>query len=126
LSVVEALLAGKPAILSSAVGPIAYPEVAKLPHVRVVPPDATAAAAAMIEAAQRLPDLNAAAAEHRGALQDFFSWDRAARRHLDTYGQLCPGSVSRSLPEILSNMGWPPLDRVAARVHQTQGTVKGS
>ena len=99
LSVVEALLADKPAILSRAVGPVAYPEVAELPHVRIVPPDAAAAAAAMVEAAQRLHDLNAAAARHHEALREFFSWDRAARMQLETYSLLCAGSVSPSRPE---------------------------
>jgi glycosyltransferase involved in cell wall biosynthesis len=94
LSVVEALLAGKPAVLSSAVGPVAYPEVGELPHVRVVPPDAAAAAAAMIEAVERLPDLNAAAAEHLGEVREFFSWDRAARRQLEMYSRLCAASVT--------------------------------
>ena len=114
LSVVEALLAGKPAILSTAVGPVAYPEVAELPHVRVVPPDAAAAAAAMVEAAQRLHDLNAAAAEHHGALREFFSWDRAARSQLEMYNQLCAGSTSCSHSEIVSGLGWAPPGRIAA------------
>ncbi len=114
LSVVEALLAAKPAILSSAVGPVAYPEVARLPHVRVVPPDAAAAAAAMSEAVQRLHDLSAAATQHQGALREFFSWDRAARKQLETYGQLCAGSVSRPRAQGASIQGWPPPGRVAS------------
>jgi len=43
LSIVEALLAAKPAVLSSAIGTVSYPEVARLPHVMVVPPRASAA-----------------------------------------------------------------------------------
>jgi glycosyltransferase involved in cell wall biosynthesis len=85
LSVAEALLAGKPAVLSRAVGTVSYAEIASLEHVQVVPPRVEAAAAAMVEAAEHLPAMTAAASSSWKMLADFFSWDRIARLHLSQY-----------------------------------------
>jgi glycosyltransferase involved in cell wall biosynthesis len=88
LSVAEALLASKPAVLSSAIGTISYPEIASLPHVRIVPPCAEKAARAMIAMAEGLPEMTSAALGSHQALRAFFSWDRVARLHLDQYSHL--------------------------------------
>jgi glycosyltransferase involved in cell wall biosynthesis len=88
LSVVEALLASKPAVLSSATGVISYPEIASLPHVKVVPVSAAEAAQAMIEVAGALPELRTAALSCHKTVTEFFSWDRVARLHLNQYMQL--------------------------------------
>ena len=85
LSVSEALLVGKPAILSAAVGPVAYAEIAALPHVRVVPPSAQEAADAVVEFVRRLPELQQAAERSLPEVREFFSWERAARLHLEAY-----------------------------------------
>ena len=89
LSVVEALSIGKPAVLSSAIGTVSYEEIAGLPHIRVVPPSAAEAAEALIEIADRITELRAAALAHRATLRDFFSWERAATLHLEEYARLC-------------------------------------
>jgi len=88
LSVAEALLASKPAVLSNAIGTISYPEIASLPHIRVVPPSREEAARAMIEAAESLPEVRRAALCCQRLVSDFFSWDRIARLHLEQYRQL--------------------------------------
>jgi glycosyltransferase involved in cell wall biosynthesis len=88
LSVVEALLASKPAVLSDATGVVSYPEIASLPHVKTVPLRREEAARAMIDAAQDLPELTRAALSCHKAVTEFFSWDRVARLHLDQYMQL--------------------------------------
>lgn len=88
LSVIEALLAGKPAILSSAVGLASYQEVASLPHVRVVPPRTDEAAEAMVDFARRVGELKKIAEHYRPKVEDFFSWERAARLHLEAYEKI--------------------------------------
>ena len=88
LSVADALLAGKPAILSSAVGTTSYPEIATLPHVRVVPASREAAAQAIMAAAANLPEIATDARASRRQLSEFFSWDRVAGLHLTQYQEL--------------------------------------
>jgi glycosyltransferase involved in cell wall biosynthesis len=99
LSVAEALLAGKPAVLSNAIGTISYPEIAALPHIKVVQPAKDAAAEAMIEAVQMLPALRSAACRSESVLADFFSWPRIARLHLDQYMQLLRSGTTDRSPE---------------------------
>ncbi len=88
LSVVEAMLANKPAVLSTATGVVSYPEVAGLPHIQVVPVGSPDTATALLEAAKRLPELTEAAHACRDLVEDFFSWDRVARLHLEQYARL--------------------------------------
>ena len=88
LSVAEALLASKPAVLSSAIGTMSYPEIASLPHMQIVPPSREEAARAMIKAADDLPAITRAALCCEKVLTDFFSWDRIARLHLSQYTRL--------------------------------------
>lgn len=88
LSVAEALLAGLPAILSNAVGTTSYPEIAALPHVRVVPASRDAAAQAIVTAATHLPEMSSGARTSHRQLTEFFSWDRVARLHLAQYQEL--------------------------------------
>jgi glycosyltransferase involved in cell wall biosynthesis len=88
LSVVEALSTGKPAVLSDAIGTVSYREIAELPHIKVVPPTVDAAADALVEIAEGISDLRAAALRHRADLLRFFSWDRAASLHLEAYARL--------------------------------------
>lgn len=89
LSVAEALGALKPSVLSNAIGTVSYPEIAALPHVRLVAPNAADAADALAYTAQRIRELTAAAAQRRDAVHAFFSWDHAAARHLEQYALLC-------------------------------------
>jgi glycosyltransferase involved in cell wall biosynthesis len=88
LSVVEALLASKPAVVTDATGPPQYPEIASLPHIRVVPPCREAAAQGMIETAEGLQRLTRAALSCHELVAEFFSWDRVARLHLNEYTDL--------------------------------------
>jgi glycosyltransferase involved in cell wall biosynthesis len=88
LSVAEALLASKPAVLTSAIGTMSYPEIASLPHVKIVPPSREEAARAMIEAAEDLPAITRVAHCCQKMLTAFFSWDRIARLHLEQYASL--------------------------------------
>ncbi|SRR6266571_443664 len=88
LSVAEALLANKPAVLSSAIGTISYPEIASLPHIKVVPASRREAAMAMMETAGSLPEVRSAALCCQRVVTNFFSWDRIARLHVDQYLQL--------------------------------------
>jgi glycosyltransferase involved in cell wall biosynthesis len=85
LSVSEALLAGKPAILSEGVGQASYPEVASLPHVRVVSPSVAEATAAMVDFAGRVGLLRFRAQQCQTRVREFFSWERVARLQLQMY-----------------------------------------
>jgi glycosyltransferase involved in cell wall biosynthesis len=93
LSVSEALLAGKPAILSDAIGTTSYHEVALLPHVRILPPRIKEAADAIADFAQRLPELRRTADQYQRVIREFFSWVRIAGLQLDMYDQIRRGSV---------------------------------
>ena len=91
LSIAEALLMGKPVIMSRAIGTASYPEVASLPHVRVVDPHPHEAAKAIVDSARRLIELRQAAAGHRESLRAFFSWDRVAKLHIQMYEGIIRG-----------------------------------
>lgn len=89
LSVTEALLSAKPAVLCVETGLASYPQIAGLPHVRTVPNEAPAAAAeALVALAGQAADLQQQAARYHAQLEAFFSWRRAAAAHLDAYGRL--------------------------------------
>jgi glycosyltransferase involved in cell wall biosynthesis len=93
LSVAEALLAGKPALLSSDIGLMSYPEIASLPQVKVVRPCTEDAAQAMREVAENLLELTRAASSSREMLTTFFSWERVARLHLEQYASLAGAPI---------------------------------
>jgi|GEM_PF-2494905 len=90
LSLAEALVSGLPAIVSRGVGTTSYPEIASLPHVRIVPPSVHGAAAAMVDCARTLDRLRLLASSHQGWVRHFLSWDRIAQTHLDAYEGLLP------------------------------------
>ena len=88
LSTAEALLFGKPAILSREIGLVIYPEIASLPHVKVIAPEKDEATSAMIQFAERLPELKAMAGEYQEQVRQFFDWRKIAKAHLEYYGRL--------------------------------------
>jgi glycosyltransferase involved in cell wall biosynthesis len=88
LSVVEALLLGRPAVLSSEIGTVSYLEVASLPHVRVVPPRPEEAESAMVELVRNRVALRERARECLPLLRCFFSWERVAQVHLERYEEI--------------------------------------
>ncbi len=88
LAVTEALLFGKPAILTDTIGTISYPEISSLPHVIVVPPRIDSIADAMINAIRCFDDLQSSAKKTKPRIQQFFSWDRVAALHLRAYEDL--------------------------------------
>jgi glycosyltransferase involved in cell wall biosynthesis len=88
LSVVEALLAAKPAILSNNIGTISWPELASLPYVRIVSSIGRDTVDAMVEFVRRLAILKPIAAQYQASVSEFLSWERAARQHLDAYRRL--------------------------------------
>jgi glycosyltransferase involved in cell wall biosynthesis len=85
LSVAEALLADKPAILSNATGTVSYAEICQLPHVTVVPPRVAEAAAAIVDSIANLNRLKEQAVSAQRQVQQFFSWEKAARAHINVY-----------------------------------------
>lgn len=93
LSVAEALLAGKPAILSDAAGPASYPEIAALPHIRVVPLKINDTADAIVDFARRREHLRHAAYQSREKIREFFSWERIGGTHLTVYEKIRAGAL---------------------------------
>jgi len=85
LAVTEALAAGKPAVLSSAIGTCSIPEVRRFDHVVVTDPTVHAASGALIGAARSLEALHAAAAVNAGKVAQLFSWRRIGERHVERY-----------------------------------------
>lgn len=91
LALTEALVLARPAIVSREIGTVSFPEVRSLPHLRIVAPDADQVAGAMTDFALRWEELDMMAKVHLRTLRAFFSWERIARGHLETYRRLCHG-----------------------------------
>lgn len=89
LAITEALLLGKPAILTNTIGTISYPEISSLPHIMIVPPNIHSIAGAMADAIRYFDDLQTSARATHPQVQQFFSWDRVANLHLRAYQSLC-------------------------------------
>jgi glycosyltransferase involved in cell wall biosynthesis len=87
LAVTEALAAGKPAVLSRAIGTCSLPEVERFAHVVVTDPTTDAAAGAMVGAAHSLEQLRAAANENAAGVARLFSWRRIAAQHVARYAE---------------------------------------
>lgn len=88
LSMLEALLAGKPAIVSQNSGVSSYSEVSSLPHVGVVPASMDEASRTMVQFANDIGEIKKQAEQYREPMRDFFSWKRIALVHLDMYQTL--------------------------------------
>jgi glycosyltransferase involved in cell wall biosynthesis len=85
LSITEALVVGRPVVMSAAIGTASYPEIASLPHVRVVPPSVPDAAEAMADCAREIEQLRRLASLHLAGVRDFFAWERCASAHIVAY-----------------------------------------
>jgi glycosyltransferase involved in cell wall biosynthesis len=88
LALAEALVLGKPSIVSAAVGTASWPEVREARYVRVVEPEIHSATAALIEFGRRRSELAHVARRHCHVLREFFCWDRIAREHLAEYERI--------------------------------------
>lgn len=88
LAATEALLRGKPLVLSSQTGHASYPEVSGAPSVLAVAPTVAGIELALRTACARRDELRELALRHRPVFAELFSWDRIARRHLENYEQL--------------------------------------
>jgi glycosyltransferase involved in cell wall biosynthesis len=85
LALTEALLVGKPAIVSDRVGTVSYREIANLPFIKLVAPDRHRATSVIVEAVRQLPELRKAAQECSETVRKFFDWHEIARRHIEFY-----------------------------------------
>jgi glycosyltransferase involved in cell wall biosynthesis len=85
LSVVDALVLGLPAVLSSSIGTTSYPEVARLPDVRVTAPESGAAAVAIEDLTAGFGALERARAHSPSSVDELFSWPRIAAAHTRAY-----------------------------------------
>lgn len=88
LSATEALVRGKPLVLSAETGHASYPEIADAPHVLVVRPEVADIAGAIRTLCERRDELQAAAEKQKSIFAEFLSWDRVAREHLARYAEL--------------------------------------
>ena len=103
MSVAEALLAGLPALLSRCIGAAAWPAVAGCAQVRVVPPDADAAAEALVRMVNDLPRLRVLAISAHAGLRAFFDWKRVAGLHFARYAELVTAAKA-PMPTALTRM----------------------
>jgi len=85
LSITEALLTGKPAILSKESGLVSYPEIASLPHVKIIPPKKEEAVSAIVQFAEKISELKSLAIAHQEKVRRFFDWREIAKEHLECY-----------------------------------------
>ncbi len=88
--VADALAVGKPVIMTSSMGIASFPELAGLPHVRVVEPETGAATAAIVAVAAELESLRVDAVAARAPVRQLLSWQRIAGIHRERYEQLAP------------------------------------
>lgn len=88
LSATEALVRGKPLILSRETGHASYREVGAEKHVLVVRPAVDDLEAALRTVCGQRAQLQAFAQDAQPRMASFFSWERAARLHLAAYEQL--------------------------------------
>ena len=93
LSLAEALIAGKPSIVSSEVGSLAYKEVASLPYVYSVKPEIGEAAEAIAYTVLHLEELRRLAKKEARQAKEFFDWQRIASLHARCYSGLLNGST---------------------------------
>ena len=89
LAVTEALAAGKPAVLSRAIGTCSLPEVRRFRHVVVTEPTTGDAASAIVGAARSIAELRTAADLSAPDVANLFSWQRIAQLHVDRYEEAC-------------------------------------
>jgi len=89
LAVTEALAAGKPAVLSAAIGTCSIPEVQRFRHVIVTEPAPEAASAALTRASRSIDELRGAAGDSADDVARLFSWRRIAQLHIDRYESAC-------------------------------------
>jgi glycosyltransferase involved in cell wall biosynthesis len=88
LSATEALVRGKPLILSKETGHASYSEVASAPHVLLVAPDVTEITSGLREFVGRRDEILEAANASAPVLANLFSWERVGRAHLAHYERL--------------------------------------
>ena len=85
-SLAEALLEGRPVLVSTEVGSLTFPEIASLPHVISVKPETEAVREAIIHCLSHLPELKFSAERHAHQVANFFDWSRIAALHIQKYG----------------------------------------
>lgn len=92
LSLAEALIAGKPSIVSTEVGILSYQEVASLRYIYPVKPDVEQAAEAITFCVRNIRALRSSAAEFGPKAKEFFDWPRIAKLHIERYRELQEGN----------------------------------
>ena len=102
ISLAEALLEGLPALVSTEVGSITFPEIASLPHVIAVKPEVEAAREALLHCLSHARELKLSAEVFAPQIANFFDWSRIAALHIQNYS------------EFLGNMVVPGLSRPIA------------
>lgn len=87
IAVAEALLFAKPAVLSSRIGAVDYPEIGASRGVLVVEPRSDRIAEAMTRVAEDLHEFRSAAREQLPVLRELLSWNGIAAIHLTEYSR---------------------------------------
>jgi glycosyltransferase involved in cell wall biosynthesis len=88
LSLNDALVLGKPAIVSDRVGTVSWSRIAALPYVTIVRADARDGAEAVQRLLRTIDDQSLAARSGASEIAEFLSWRNAAEQHLDRYRSL--------------------------------------
>ncbi len=100
LAVAEALLVGKPVVISPVVGAAGYPELTAHPHLRVVALTSEAVGIGMTEVLRRRDELAWMARERLPAVREFLSWRTVASRHLERYHALLATRRLATVPDL--------------------------
>lgn len=88
LSVIEALCAGLPAVLSKRVGVYSYPEISSLPYVKFVNPIVKEVGEGLLEVIDNLDIYKKLSTETCIVSREFFSWNKSAIEHIKNYEKI--------------------------------------
>ena len=108
ISLAEALLAGLPALVSTEVGSLTFPEIASLPHVISVKPELEAVRAAIIHCLKHVRELKLSAEAHAPQVASFFDWSRIAALHIQKYREFLGDRVVAGVRRPIAEPGIPP------------------
>ncbi len=124
ISLAEALLAGLPALVSTEVGSLTFPEIASLPHVIPVKPELEAVREAIIHCLNHIEELKTSAGAHAPQVANFFDWPRIATLHIRKYQEFLGDRVVFPVSVVQSpsrGTPHPPMFHVSAESKRLSG-----
>lgn len=123
ISLAEALLVGRPALVSTAVGCVTFSEIASLPHVISVKPETEAVREAIIHCLKYVRELKLSAEMHVHQVTNFFDWSRIAALHIQKYRDFLQSRLVRRRSYTLKPAIAHKPNRLRAEVLETNQKI---